>query len=441
MKNIKRISAVFATTLVLGTFSPLNFISPITAEAAAIEQPTIEAAAAFIIEPTTGKVLLNQNGDEKLGIASMTKMITEYILLETIKNGDLAWDDQVEISEYAHKVSQNYELSNVPLRIDETYSVEELYQAMAIYSANGATIALAEHIAGDEQTFVDMMREKVETWGITNYELYNTTGLSNSDLYGHIYPGSTEENENTMTAREMAIVAQKLLNDFPDVLKTSSISKKTFREGTSDKIEMTNFNWMLPGLDHERANVDGLKTGTTDFAGASMTGTAEEEGMRIITIVMNATNGQEDLGKRFVETDKMMDWAFENWEMVPAFEENQIIENIDPVAVDDGKEDVIELAVKSDVSLLVPKNTDIKNTTVTIQLQKDLLNESDHLTAPIEKGTEVGTAQVISEGDELGYVNGEEGEEVTVVAASTIEKANVFVLGGRWVKDFISNLF
>ncbi|MBC9825519.1 serine hydrolase [Carnobacterium inhibens] len=441
MKNIKRISAVFATTLVLGTFSPLNFISPITAEAAAIEQPTIEAAAAFIIEPTTGKVLLNQNGDEKLGIASMTKMITEYILLETIKNGDLAWDDQVEISEYAHKVSQNYELSNVPLRIDETYSVEELYQAMAIYSANGATIALAEHIAGDEQTFVDMMREKVETWGITNYELYNTTGLSNSDLYGHIYPGSTEENENTMTAREMAIVAQKLLNDFPDVLKTSSISKKTFREGTSDKIEMTNFNWMLPGLDHERANVDGLKTGTTDFAGASMTGTAEEEGMRIITIVMNATNGQEDLGKRFVETDKMMDWAFENWEMVPAFEENQIIENIDPVAVDDGKEDVIELAVKSDVSLLVPKNTDIKNTSVTIQLQKDLLNESDHLTAPIEKGTEVGTAQVISEGDELGYVNGEEGEEVTVVAASTIEKANVFVLGGRWVKDFISNLF
>ena len=441
MKNIKRISAVFATTLVLGTFSPLNFISPITAEAAAIEQPTIEAAAAFIIEPTTGKVLLNQNGDEKLGIASMTKMITEYILLEAIENGDLAWDDQISISEYAHKISQNYELSNVPLRVDETYSVEELYQAMAIYSANGATIALAEHIAGDEKTFVDMMREKVETWGITNYELYNSTGLSNSDLYGNIYLGSTEDSENTMTAREMAIVAQRLLIDFPDVLKTSSISEQKFREGTSDEIKMTNFNWMLPGLIFERENVDGLKTGTTDFAGASMTGTAEEEGMRIITIVMNATNGQEDESKRFAETDKMMDWAFENWEMVPAFEENQIIENIDPVAVDDGKEDVIELAVKSDVSLLVPKNTDIKNTTVTIQLQKDLLNESDHLTAPIEKGTEVGTAQVISEGDELGYVNGEEGEEVTVVAASTIEKANVFVLGGRWVKDFISNLF
>lgn len=441
MKKFKRISALFATTLVLGTFTPLNFISTTTVEAAAIEQPTIDAAAAFVIEPTTGKVLLNQNGDEKLGIASMTKMITEYILLETIKNGDLAWDDQVSISEYAHKVSQNYELSNVPLRIDETYSVEELYQAMAIYSANGATIALTEHIAGDEKTFVDMMREKVEAWGITNYELYNTTGLSNFDLYGNIYPGSSEDSENTMTARGMAIVAQHLLTDFPEVLNTSSISKKTFREGTSDAIEMTNFNWMLPGLDHERENVDGLKTGTTDFAGASMTGTAEEEGMRVITIVMNATNGQEDTSKRFDETDKMMDWAFENWEMVSAFEENQILENIEPVTVDSGKEDTLELAVQSEISLLVPKNTDVENTTVTVQLQKDLLNESGHLTAPIEKETEVGTAQVISEGDELGYVNGDKGEEVTVVAASTIEKANVFVLGGRWVKAFISGLF
>ncbi|WP_035054916.1 serine hydrolase [Carnobacterium pleistocenium] len=440
MNKFKKISTLFVTTLLLGTFSPLGATST-TVSAATIEQPEIEGAAAFIIEPTTGKVLLNQNGDEKLGIASMTKMVTEYLLLETIKNGDLAWDDQVEISEYAHNISQNYELSNVPLRVDETYSVEELYQAMAIYSANGATIALAEHIAGDEKSFVDMMHEKVESWGVTNYELYNTTGLSNADLQGNIYPGSTETSENAMTAREMAIVAQRLITDFPEVLETSSISEKTFREGTDDQIKMQNFNWMLPGLIYERENVDGLKTGTTDFAGASMTGTAKEDDMRIITIVMNATNGQQDLGKRFVETDKMMDWAFENWDMVPAFEENQLIENIDPVVVDEGKKDAIELAVKSDVSLLVPKNTDMENISVTVQLQEDLLNESDHLTAPIEKGADVGTAQVISEGDELGYVNGDKGEEISVVAASTIEKANVFVLAGRWVKAFISDLF
>ena len=439
MKKLTKMSTLFVTMLVLGTFSPL--IANTTVSAATIEQPAIEAAAAFAIEPTTGKVLLNQNGDEKLGIASMTKMITEYILLETIKNGDVAWDDQVNISEYAHNISQNYELSNVPLRIDDTYSVEELYQAMAIYSANGATIALAEHIAGDEKSFVDMMHEKVESWGITNYELYNTTGLSNSDLKGNIYPGSTEDSENSMTAREMAIVAQRLLLDFPEVLKTSSISEKKFREGTSDEISMQNFNWMLPGLIYERENVDGLKTGTTDFAGASMTGTAEEEGMRVITIVMNATNGQEDLSKRFAETDKIMDWAFENWDMVPVFKEGQTLEDVEPLAVDKGKEDTLKVAVQSDVSLLVPTSADSEKTNATVQVKKDLLNEAGNLTAPIKKGTEVGTAQVVIEGDELGYVNGDTGKEVTVVADSTVEKSNVFVLTGRWVKAFISDLF
>ena len=439
MKKLTKMSTLFVTMLVLGTFSPL--IASTTVSAATIEQPAIEAAAAFAIEPTTGKVLLNQNGDEKLGIASMTKMITEYILLETIKNGDVAWDDQVNISEYAHNISQNYELSNVPLRIDDTYSVEELYQAMAIYSANGATIALAEHIAGDEKSFVDMMHEKVESWGITNYELYNTTGLSNSDLKGNIYPGSTDESENSMTAREMSIVAQRLLLDFPEVLKTSSISEKKFREGTSDEISMQNFNWMLPGLIYERENVDGLKTGTTDFAGASMTGTAEEEGMRVVTIVMNATNGQEDLSKRFAETDKIMDWAFENWDMVPVFKEGQTLEDVEPLAVDKGKKDTLNVAVQSDVSLLIPTSADSEKTNATVQVKKDLLNEAGNLTAPIKKGTEVGTAQVISEGDELGYVNGNTGEEVTVVAASTVEKSNVFVLTGRWVKAFISDLF
>ncbi|MER2226846.1 MAG: serine hydrolase [Carnobacterium sp.] len=439
MKKLTKISTLFVTMLLLGTFSPL--IASTTVSAATIEQPAIEAAAAFAIEPTTGKVLLNQNGDEKLGIASMTKMITEYILLETIKNGDLAWDDQVNISEYAHNISQNYELSNVPLRIDDTYSVEELYQAMAIYSANGATIALAEHIAGDEKSFVDMMHEKVESWGITNYELYNTTGLSNSDLKGNIYPGSTDDSENSMTAREMSIVAQRLLLDFPEVLKTSSISEKKFREGTSDEISMQNFNWMLPGLIYERENVDGLKTGTTDFAGASMTGTAEEEGMRVVTIVMNATNGQEDLSKRFAETDKIMDWAFENWDMVPVFKEGQTLEDVEPLAVDKGKKDTLNVAVQSDVSLLIPTSADSEKTNATVQVKKDLLNEAGNLTAPIKKGTEVGTAQVISEGDELGYVNGDKGEEVTVVAASTVEKSNVFVLTGRWVKAFISDLF
>src|SRR5699024_5727001 len=123
------------------------------------------------------------------------------ILFESIEKGKISWDQEVTVSDYAHEVSQNYVLSNVPLRLGEKYTVREMYEAMAIYSANGATIVLAEAIAGSEPAFVDMMKEKVESWGIENYELVNTTGLNNSYLNGHLYPGATETSENSMTAR------------------------------------------------------------------------------------------------------------------------------------------------------------------------------------------------------------------------------------------------
>lgn len=439
MKKMTKFGLVFIVTFMVGTFLP---VSNLTNTASAAEAaPKVDAAAAFIVEPTTGKVLMNQNGDEKLGIASMTKMISEYIIFESIEKGDITWDQKVPISDYAHKISQNNSLSNVPLRQDETYTFKELYQAMAIYSANGATIAIAEAIAGDEPKFVDMMREKVESWGISDYELYNSTGLSNTDLYGNLYPGSKEDNENAMTARDVAIVAQHLLESYPEILETTSISEMKFKEGTSDEIKMENWNWMLPGLNSEREHVDGLKTGTTDFAGATFTGTAEENGMRIITVVMNVKDGETDLRRRFVETDKMMDWAFANWEKVQVYKKNDVLNDVKPLAVEKGKTDSVKLAVESDVSLFVPTDTDLKNIEVTYTPQKNMLNDAGKVTAPIKKAAKIGTAQVSVKEDELGYIDGDQGEEVAVVAASAVEKANIFVLSGRWIKDFFSNLF
>ncbi|WP_313468412.1 serine hydrolase [Carnobacterium sp.] len=439
MKKMTKFGLVFIITFMVGTFLPVSNLN--NTASAAEAAPKIDAAAAFIIEPTTGKVLMNQNGDKKLGIASMTKMISEYIIFESIEKGDITWDQKVPISDYAHKISQNNSLSNVPLRQDETYTFKELYQAMAIYSANGATIAIAEAIAGDEPKFVDMMREKVESWGISDYELYNSTGLSNTDLYGNLYPGSKEDNENAMTARDVAIVAQHLLASYPEILETTSISEMKFKEGTSDEIKMENWNWMLPGLNSERENVDGLKTGTTDFAGATFTGTAEENGMRIITVVMNVKDGEADLRRRFVETDKMMDWAFANWEKVQVYKKNDVLNDVKPLAVEKGKTDSVKLAVESDVSLFVPTDTDLENMEVSYTPQKNVLNDAGKVTAPIKKSEKVGTAQVSVKDDELGYVDGDQGEEVAVVAADAVEKANVFVLSGRWIKDFFSNLF
>ncbi|MCA9765779.1 MAG: D-alanyl-D-alanine carboxypeptidase [Carnobacterium sp.] len=439
MKKTTKFGLVMTITLLIGTFLPIyNLTSNVSAAEA---MPKIEAEAAFILEPSTGKILMNQNGDKKLGIASMTKMISEYLIFEAIEKGTIKWDQVVPVSDYAQQLSQNNSLSNVPMRQDETYTFKELYQAMAIYSANAATVAMAETIAGSESEFVDMMREKVESWGIKDYELYNSTGLSNSDLMGNIYPGSNEKSENAMSARSIGIVAQNLLNAYPEVLETTSIPKMTFKEGTSDAIDMDNWNWMLKGLVSERANVDGLKTGTTDFAGATFTGTAEENGMRIITVIMNATDGQEDLQKRFKETDKMMDWAFSNWEKVQVYKKNDSLDNIKPLEVEKGKTNSLKVAAASDVSMLVRVNTDLKDKDVLFTAKKNLMNDAGKIEAPVKKGAKLGIAEILLKNDDLGYIDGTKGAEVAIIAAQKVEKANIFALAGRWIKVFVSDIF
>ena len=122
--------------------------------------------AAILIDADTGKILYEKNSETALGIASMTKMMTEYLLFEAIEEGKVTWDQQYNVTEYTYKISQDRRLSNVPLREDGSYSIKELYEAMAIYSANAATIAIAETIAGTEDNFVKLMNEKAEEMGL-----------------------------------------------------------------------------------------------------------------------------------------------------------------------------------------------------------------------------------------------------------------------------------
>ena len=439
MKKNNKLTLVFALILAVGTVFPSLLIGG--KEAFAAEAPTINAAAAFAIEPKTGKVLLNQNGDAQLGIASMTKMITEYLVLEAIKEGKLTWDQKLSIDDYSYNVSQNNELSNGPLRKDSQYTVKELFEAMAIYSANAAAITLATAVSGSEPAFVDAMREKVKSWGAKDFYLVNATGLTNSDLHGNIYPGSADTDENTMTARDMAIVAQHLLNDFPEVLDTAKIPTMDFRKGTEDEIHMENWNWMLPGLIYGRDNVDGLKTGTTDIAGACFTGTAEENGMRVITVVMNAGDGETNKGARFEATSQIMDYAFANWEMKDIVKKGDSNKALKPLTVDKGKEDSVKLIIDEDLKMLVQKDTDVKNLNVTFTMKDGLLTSDNKIEAPVKKGLEVGTAQIVPANDTLGYVDGSQGKTVKVVTENAVEKAGFFSLMGRNISEFFSNLF
>ncbi|MGG5796563.1 D-alanyl-D-alanine carboxypeptidase family protein [Bacillus nitratireducens] len=390
----------------------------------------IEAGAAILVEANSGKILYQKNADELLSIASMTKMMSEYLVNEAVAKGKLKWDQKVKVSEYAYNISQDRSLSNVPLRNGESYTVKELYEAMAIYSANGATIALAEAVAGKEVDFVKMMNDKSKEFGLKNYKFVNSTGLTNKDLKGHHPEGTTPDEENKMSARDVATLAQRLIQDFPKTLDIAKISKKVFREGTPDRIEMPNWNWMLKGLIKEYEGVDGLKTGSTPEAGDCFTGTIERNGMRFISVVIK-TNSHT---ARFDETKKLYDYGFANFEMKKMYEKGSSVKGKETVRVENAKDKDVAVQTKQAVSLPVPKGSkDVYKT--------EFKEGNKGQEAPVKKGVSLGQMVITpKDGNDPGFLSGKS-LQVDLVTKSEVEEAGWFTRSMRGIGSFFSGIW
>ncbi len=437
-KWIQRVVACFMVFLMaMGVLQ-----SPKTAQAA--DDLNVYAKGAILVEADTGKILYGKNVDKMLGVASMTKMMTEYILLDSIKKGKVDWDQKFSVDEYVYKISQQRALSNVPLRRDGKYSLRELYQAMAIYSANGATIAIAETIAGSEENFVKMMNSKAEELGLENYKFVNSTGLNNADLFGMYPKSSGPKDENMMSPRATAKLASRLIKDFPEMLKTSKIAKKKFREGTEDEIKMDNWNWMLPSLVYGYEGVDGLKTGTTDFAGYCFTSTAKRGDMRFISVVMDATDSKGAGGykARFEETRKMLDYGFNNFQMEELYPSNYAVKGKKSLPVAKGKEKSVGIQSNEPLEMVV-KNGEKDQYGPSFVVDKKKLNDDGKLMAPIKKGEKIGTLTTTYKGkDDYGFLNKNKNTaSVNMVATDNVEKANWFVLSMRSIGGFFSGLW
>ncbi|HDX9672666.1 TPA: D-alanyl-D-alanine carboxypeptidase [Bacillus cereus] len=390
----------------------------------------IEAGAAILVEANSGKILYQKNADELLSIASMTKMMSEYLVNEAVAKGKLKWDQKVKVSEYAYKISQDRSLSNVPLRNGDSYTVKELYEAMAIYSANGATIALAEAVAGKEVEFVKLMNDKSKELGLKNYKFVNSTGLTNKDLKGQHPEGTTPDEENKMAARDVAILAQHLIQDFPKTLDTAKISKKTFREGTTDRIEMINWNWMLPGLSKAYDGVDGLKTGSTPEAGDCFTGTIERDGMRFISVVIKTKSRDA----RFDETKKLYNYGFANFEMKQLYKKGSSVKGQETVRVENAKDKDVAVQTKQTVSLPMPKGSkDVYKT--------ELTEASKGQEAPIKKGAVLGQMVITpKDTNDPGFLSGKS-LQIDLVTTSAVEEANWFTRSMRGIGSFFSGMW
>ncbi|WP_396334572.1 D-alanyl-D-alanine carboxypeptidase family protein [Alkalihalobacillus sp. MEB130] len=399
----------------------------------------LQAESAILVDANTGKILYQKNIDAILPTASMTKMMSEYLILEAINNGTISWDQEVPISDYVRNLSLFTALSNVPLRQDFSYTVKELYESVAIYSANASTIALAELISGSETEFVRMMNEKGAELGLEDYEFVNSTGLNNSDLLGNHPDGTSENAENMMSARATAKLAFHLINDYPEVLDTASIPTLTFQAGPDEQIEMRNWNWMLSGIEaqHNYDGVDGLKTGYTSAAGNAFTGTAERNGMRLISVVMR-TGTRDD---RFNETAKLLDHGFNNFTHMQVIDSGYAPEGLDILPVAAGKEREVTISSVDALSTVV-RNGEEEMYATELLLDKSVLNEEAEIVAPFEAGMEVGTLSLVYTGEEdEEFLYSSQRAEVPVVTDTAVEKAGWFSMTTRSIGGFFSGIW
>jgi len=379
-----------------------------------------KAESAIIVEVDSGKVLYEKNADEALPPASMTKMMTEYIVLEKVASGEISWDDTTQISDYAYEISGNDAFSGVGLIQDKDYTILELYEAMAINSDNATTIAIAEYISGSEGEFVKLMNEKAEEMGLPDYKFVNSTGLDNESLDGKHPEGTKADDTNLLSARSAALLAYRLIKDYPEVLEISSVPETTFDEQTIE-----NWNWMLP---HEKTflkqyyyeGIDGLKTGHTDLAGYTFTSTAERDGRRLITVVMKT----DSIDDRFHETAKLLDFGFDKFEEVELFEAGYQLKGEETLPVLKGKEEEVAIGLEDSITQSIQKGTEDLYSIV-YHLDKN------ELEAPVKKGEVVGKAEVVfDDGKELGYIenNNEKGTFVDIVIAEDVDKKGWFAL-------------
>ncbi|HEM3636410.1 TPA: D-alanyl-D-alanine carboxypeptidase [Streptococcus suis] len=344
------------------------------------EEFSVPAKHAVAVEVSSGKILYEQDAETKASVASISKLLSIYLVYESLAKGEITLDTMVDISDYSYSLTSNTELSNVNLDA-RSYSVRDLLNASLITSSNSAIIALAEKIAGSEAAFVDRMKAKVQEWGITDAKIVNVSGLDNTDLGENIYPGSSPEDVNMFSALDVAIIARRLILDYPQVLDITSLNAYDFGGYT-----YYSTNQMLSDGTHARGGVDGLKTGTSNSAGSSFLATTQQAGMRIIAVVLNATDGLTSPENRFVATNDLMNYVYSNFSLVTLVKKGEAFED-SKIKVFNGEKETSPVVAAADLTVVQRNQTDnVPTATFTTDIKE--------IDAPLKAGTLVGKLQL-----------------------------------------------
>ena len=258
---------------------------------------SVDAKAIILIDAETGKVLYEENSTESLPIASMSKMMTQYLVLDSIQNGSLSWDSEYSPSEYVREMTSESAVVRLGMLNNRTYTVKELFTAMTVISANDAAIALAEMVSGSEEAFVDLMNKQAKDFKLKKTTFYNASGLDGD------YVGKSKDETNLSSAKDVSMIARQLISKHPDVLDFTKITDFT----TTDGNRLWSTNFMLQGMPMAVREIDGMKTGYTEMAGPCFTGTGVFDGRRIISVVMGVdADGNDKTNPKFQLTGDLI---------------------------------------------------------------------------------------------------------------------------------------
>ena len=338
----------------------------------------IKAKSVVLMEPYTGNVLYENNADERLAPASITKIMSLLLVMEAIENEKLTLDTKVTASEHAASMGG----SQIWLEVGEEMTVDELLRASVIASANDATVALAEAVSGSEETFVALMNERAKELGMKNTTFVNCCGL---DTDGHLTSG-----------RDVAIMASALIKHAL-IKKYSTVWMDALRNGKS---ELTNTNKLV----RYYSGATGLKTGTTSKAGCCVAATAERDGMELVAVVM----GGETSNERFTGAKKLLDYGFANWSFVTL---TPNLGEVGEIPVLKGMEKFITAdSGGGEINLLLSKGKQ-EEVTQTVEI-------NENIEAPVLTGDIIGSVKFVLDGKQVG--------ELPVYSANTVEKVTFF---------------
>ena len=344
----------------------------------------LNAKSAILMEESTGNILYESNPDERLPIASVTKVMTMLLIMEAVDSGKISLDDMVTVSENA----MSYGGSTMFLETGEQLTVNDMLKGIAVASANDGCVAMAEHLAGSESAFVDMMNEKAKELGMENTHFMNTNGLDEDDHYS--------------SARDVAIMSRELMKH-ETIFNYTSIWMDT-------KFQLANTNKLIRFYD----GANGLKTGSTSKALCCLSAAAKRNDMQLIAVVLGAPTSAE----RFASAKSLLDYGFANYEV-----NTQITagDEVQKIAVEKGVDKEVGVVAGDSCSTLVKKGQE-DNITKEIKIDETI-------TAPIEAGQKIGTMTISRDGEVIA--------DIDLNASSAVEKKGI----GLIIKDFFTTIF